>query len=146
MIRKPLHRRAMIRGMGSVAIALPLLDAMIPESLIGSAAAAEKKAKVMPKNRLSVLYYPNGLHTPAWYPKAEGTNYEMAGLLIEPLQRHRKDFILMGGLSVPIALYDSAGDHAKAIGCYLTGVRIRKTAADDIQCAISMDQVVANKI
>ena len=45
-----------------------------------------------------------------------------------------------------MALYDAAGDHAKAIGCYGTGVRIKKTASDDIQCAISFDQVMANNI
>jgi hypothetical protein len=45
-----------------------------------------------------------------------------------------------------MALYDAAGDHAKAIGCYGTGVRIKKTASDDIQCAISFDQVMANKV
>ena len=37
--RSPMSRRAWLRGAGSVAIALPFLDAMIPESLIVSAEA-----------------------------------------------------------------------------------------------------------
>jgi hypothetical protein len=65
---------------------------------------------------------------------------------MEPLKRHQKDFSLLGNLAVPMAMYDAAGDHAKAIGCYLTGVRIRKTASDDIQCSTSMDQVIVNNI
>jgi Protein of unknown function (DUF1552) len=150
MIRRleTLNRRALLRGMGGVAVALPLLDAMIPESLIGSAAAQAARKKVMPSNRLAVLYYPNGIHTPAWYPKGgEGTaNYDLAGTSAEALTRHKKDILFIGGLSVPMALYDAAGDHAKALGCYLTGVRIKKTASDDIQCSVSMDQIVASKI
>jgi hypothetical protein len=145
--RRPLHRRALIRGLGGVAIALPFLDAMISESLIGSAEAAARTAKTMPKNRFSLLYYPNGLHSDAWYPKSDGgADYDLTGTSMEPLKRHQKDFLLLGNLSVPMALYDAAGDHAKAIGCYLTGVRIRKTAADDIQTSISMDQVIVNNI
>jgi len=145
---EPLSRRALIRGAGSAAIALPLLDAMIPESIIGSAAAQEAQKKVMPSNRLAILYYPNGIHTPAWYPKEgeNSANYSLAGTSAEALERHKKDMLFVGGLSVPMALYDAAGDHAKALGCYLTGVRIRKTASDDIQCSISMDQIIANKI
>jgi len=144
--RSPLSRRALIRGMGSVAIALPFLDAMIPQSLIGSAEAAARAARAMPKNRFSLLYYPNGLESSAWYPKGPGADYDLTGTSMEPLKRHQKDFLLLGNMSVPMALYDAAGDHAKAIGCYGTGVRIKKTASDDIQCAISFDQVMVNHI
>ena len=148
MISRPaLSRRALLRGAGSVAIALPFLEAMIPQSLIGSAEAAARTARAMPKNRFSLLYYPNGLESSAWYPKGpDGADYDLTGTSMEPLKRHQKDFLLLGNLSVPMALYDSVGDHAKAIGCYGTGVRIRKTASDDIQCAISFDQVMVNAI
>lgn len=144
--RAPLNRRALIRGAGGIAIALPFLDAMIPECLIGSAQAAVRAKQAMPKNRFSLLYYPNGLHTAAWYPKGDGGDYDLTGTSMEPLKRHQKDFLLLGNLAVPMAMYDAAGDHAKAIGCYLTGVRIRKTASDDIQCSTSMDQVIVNSI
>ena len=147
MIKRPsMSRRALLRGAGSVAIALPFLDAMIPESLIGSAEAAARTAKAMPKNRFALLYYPNGLESDHWYPKTDGADYDMTGLSMEPLKRHQKDFLLLGNLAVPMAMYDAAGDHAKAIGCYGTGVRIKKTAADEIQCAISFDQVMASNI
>ena len=144
--RPPLNRRALLRGAGAVAIALPFLDAMIPESLIGSAEAAGRTAAAMPKNRFALLYYPNGLESNRWYPKGDGADYDMTGTSMAPLKRHQKDFLLLGNLSVPMALYDAAGDHAKAIACYGTGVRIKKTASDDIQCAISFDQVIANNI
>ena len=41
---------------------------------------------------------------------------------------------------------DGAGDHARAGGTFLTGVRIKKTAGSDIKAGVSIDQVVANEI
>lgn len=186
-MRGPLSRRTVLRGLGrgaGIAVALPLLEAMIPQALIGSAQAAERTARVVNRNRFLLLYYPNGIHTPNWYPQIAGvetlapmrrfpgppppgvefvppppdppksatpvepyvsTDYPFATGM-KPLERHRKDFLLLGGLDVPLARMDMAGDHAKAMGCYLTGVRIRKTSTDDIQASISMDQVMANAI
>src|SRR5204863_4183132 len=41
---------------------------------------------------------------------------------------------------------DGAGDHARANGTFLTGVRVRKTAGADIRAGVSIDQVAAQKI
>src|SRR5206468_4061942 len=41
---------------------------------------------------------------------------------------------------------DGAGDHARAGGTFLTGVRIRKTAGSDIHAGVSIDQVIAQRI
>ena len=41
---------------------------------------------------------------------------------------------------------DGAGDHARASGTFLTGVRVKKTAGADIHAGISIDQVVANQV
>jgi hypothetical protein len=41
---------------------------------------------------------------------------------------------------------DGAGDHARASGSFLTGVRVKKTAGSDIHAGVSIDQVVANQI
>ncbi len=182
---QPLARRAFLKGIGKgagVAISLPLLEAMVPTSLIGSAEASQRAQSLGPHNRLLVLYYPNGVHTPNWYPTIPGvqtvvqnsrpsplTPEEVAaqeaqpvvrhvpgapfvtseytlGPGMKPLERHQKDFLLLGGLNVPLAKLDQAGDHAKALSCYLTGVRIRRTATDDIQAGISADQIIANAI
>src|SRR5688500_7766676 len=75
IMRQHLSRRTFLRGIGQgtgVAIALPLLEAMIPTSLIGSAEAAARVAQVTRRNRLLLLYYPNGVHTPNWYPTIQG--------------------------------------------------------------------------
>jgi len=78
-------------------------------------------------------------------PQFITSEYELAPGM-KALERHRRDFLLLGGLNVPLAKLDQAGDHAKALSCYLTGVRIRRTATDDIQAGISADQIIANAI
>jgi len=147
-MRQPLPRREFLKGVGrgaGIVIGLPLLEAMLPSSVLGSTEATTRMRKVLPQNRLLLLYYPNGVDVANWYPKTTGTDYQMSPAL-EPLERHRNDILLIGGLAVPLARMDQNGDHAKAAGCYLTGVRIRKTASDDIQAGPSMDQVIANAI
>lgn len=147
-MRKPLPRREFLKGIGrgaGVVIGLPFLEAMLPSTLIGSSEATRRVQKVLPQNRLLLLYHPNGVHVANWYPETTGTDYVMSRAL-EPLERHREDILLLGGLAVPLARMDQNGDHAKAAGCYLTGVRIHKTASDDIQAGPSMDQVIANAI
>lgn len=152
MIRQPLSRRAVLRGIGKgacVSIALPFLEAMLPRIVRGQVTTAPAGAAPLVNapalNRLLLLYIPNGVHRAFWYPTTEGSDYEMSPTLA-PLEKFRKDFLLLGGLNVDKAKLDQAGDHAKALGCYLTGVRIRRTATDDIQCGISMDQVIAHAI
>jgi len=150
-VRRPLPRRTFLRGLGGVAIGLPFLEAMAPRA--GAAEATERVGR----NRLLILYYPNGIHAPNWYPTPlpnetlsplaplEYVDYELSPAL-QPLERHRRDFTLISGLDVPLARLDKAGDHAKAMSCYLTGVRIRRTANDDIQAGVSADQIVADAI
>jgi hypothetical protein len=41
---------------------------------------------------------------------------------------------------------DGPGDHARACGTFLTGVRVKKTAGSDIHAGISIDQVVARSV
>src|SRR5882724_5785594 len=109
-MRHSLPRRAILRGIGKgagIAIGLPLLEAMIPSRLIGSTEATAEAEKVQARNRLLILYYPNGIHTPNWYPKSpaaevlnplapvEYKDYELSPAL-QPLERHRKDFLLIG--------------------------------------------------
>jgi hypothetical protein len=149
LLRHPISRRAALKGLG-VSVALPFLEAMLPRVTRAQTAVAATDAAPLAEgapalNRLLILYIPNGVHRPNWYPQTPGADYEMSPTL-EPLERFQKDILLLGGLNVDKAKLDRAGDHAKAIGCYLTGVRIRRTDTDDIQCGISMDQVIAHQI
>ncbi|MBV9123684.1 MAG: DUF1552 domain-containing protein, partial [Planctomycetes bacterium] len=41
---------------------------------------------------------------------------------------------------------DGPGDHARANGTFLTGVRVRKTAGSDIRAGVSIDQVAVEQV
>ncbi|MBV9224235.1 MAG: hypothetical protein JOY85_09415, partial [Acidobacteriaceae bacterium] len=64
--RKHLSRRSLLRGMGA-AVALPMLDAMVP-----ALRAAETVAKKVSPNRMAFVYVPNGIDMRNWTPEAVG--------------------------------------------------------------------------
>ena len=69
--------------------------------------------------------------------------------ILKPLEAYRAtDAGRLSGLAQhnANALGDGAGDHARAAACYLTGVHPKKTAGDDIQAGISVDQIAAQHI
>src|SRR5204862_2378187 len=147
---------AMCEG-ACVSIALLLLEAMLPRTVRGQVAAAAAVAagfvgNAAALNRMVLLYTPNGVHRDNWYPDVgesldlEISDYKMSPTL-EPLEKYRKDFSILGGLNVDTAnTYGRTGDHAQAMACFGTGVPIKKTPSDDIKCGVSFDQVMAHEI
>ena len=80
VFKKHLNRRTFLRGVGT-ALALPMMDAMVP----AMSSAAASKAPL----RMAFVYFPNGIQENTWSPKMEG---EVAALpekltrVLEPLQ------------------------------------------------------------
>ena len=74
---KPLPRRHVLRGMGA-AIALPLLDAMVPAWGQGP----------KPPRRLMIVYAPSGMIMPYWTPERAGSSFDLPRTL-KPLESHR---------------------------------------------------------
>jgi hypothetical protein len=137
-----LSRRTALRGLGT-ALALPWLEAMGP---LTSWAAGPDTAAPAP-NRLAVLYVPNGKHMPDWTPKTEGAGYELPPTL-RPLAPVKDDLLVLTGLTADKARPhgDGGGDHARALGAFLTGCQPRKTDGTDIRAGISVDQVAAARV
>ena len=137
--RMPLSRRTLLRGVGA-AVALPLLEAMVPRTVLGAAAA---KAPL----RLAFLYVPNGMHMPDWTPSKEGAGYDIRPTL-EPVA-HLKDRInVLSGLTLDGARahQDGGGDHARSAAAFLTGAHPKKTDGADIHNGVSIDQAIAQAI
>lgn len=136
-----LPRRTILRGLGA-SIALPLLDAMVP------AATALSRTAAVPVRRLGMFYVPNGMAMGYWAPKTEGTEFEMTPTL-QPLASVRDRMLVLSGLedkNAWAAPGEGAGDHARAAGTYLTGVRIKQTFGADLRAGISVDQVAARHL
>jgi hypothetical protein len=135
-----LPRRTFLRGLGT-AVALPVLDAMLPASARAAAAATAAPTRV------AWIYVPNGANMADWTPAATGPDYVLPSIL-EPLAAHRRDFSGVTGLANHPGdeLGDGGGAHARASASFLTGVHPRKTAGSDIKAGISVDQIAANQI
>jgi hypothetical protein len=129
--RKLLGRRAVLRGMGTV-MALPLLEAMLP-----SARAADSASR--PK-RLQTLYSPNGMIMQNWRPTQVGRDFALSPTL-QPFAPFRERLTVISGLASNQAV--GPAGHGRSCPSFLTGVRPRPTEGSDLQCGISVDQVVA---
>jgi hypothetical protein len=141
-------RRRFLRGVGAC-LALPAFESLIPSvarAATPAAPAAGRSATGAPI-RMAFVYFPNGAHQANWWPQGKGTDFELAPTMVSlnPL-KHRLQ--VLGGLDQVNATPgpDGAGDHARASGTFLTGVRVRKTAGADIHAGISIDQAVANEV
>ena len=139
--RKHLPRRTVLRGLGA-AIALPLLDGMVP------AAVALSRTAAKPVRRLGVVYVPNGMAMSNWTPALTGAAFELSPIL-QPLAPFRDRLLVLSGLADDLAFPragEGAGDHARAAGTFLTGVHVKKTEGADIHAGISMDQIAAAEV
>jgi hypothetical protein len=135
---KHLSRRTLLRGFGT-ALALPMLDAMVPAMGKGATSAAPL--------RLAFNYIPNGVNYKEWRPAGNGADFQFSRIL-KPIERHRKDMLVLSGLDIHNgnALGDGGGDHARAGASYLTGVHPHKTAGADIHGGTSADQIAAEVV
>ena len=97
--------------------------------------------------RMAFLYVPNGVIQNTWWPSAEGKEFEL-NKTMEPLASVKHQLQVLGGMdhvnSTPGP--DGPGDHARASGTFLTGVRVKKTAGADIHAGPSIDQLVAREV
>lgn len=132
--KKAISRRTVLRGAGA-AVALPLLDAMVPAF---ATAAATKPAR-----RFGVFYHPNGVIYDQWVPTGVGSNFELSPTL-KGLEPFKDKLIVVTGLfsDQAEANGDGGGDHSRACGSFLTGVHVKKSDTA-LYNAVSMDQIAA---
>lgn len=131
-----LDRRTFLRGTGA-ALALPWL-----ESMTAAAPAVE-----LPR-RFCAVYFPFGVsmapvdHEHAewgWFPKGEGSDYEFTNVL-RPLEKHRADVTILGGLSHP---------NGRKMGGHDTGdtfLTAAELSGSDFSNTVSLDQLAARHI
>jgi hypothetical protein len=134
--KKTISRRTMLCGLGT-AIALPLLDAMVP------ALTAAQNTPAKPIQRIGVVYHPNGIIYDKWLPKGVDAEFEFSPILA-PLEPFRDKVVVVTGLYSDLAeaLGDGGGDHSRASGTYLTGVHVKRSDTV-VENGISMDQIAA---
>ncbi len=114
---KKLNRRAMLKGTiygGTVAIGLPMLDAMLPRKSAAQAGAAPK--------RIVFWFSANGTRQDIWSPPS---NMDLSGHpLHASLAPFSQKLIFLDGVDQDVT-YDSIGDgHQTGMACLLTNAEI----------------------
>jgi hypothetical protein len=142
-----LNRRQFLRGLG-VCMALPVFESsmggLLQAATPGSGLATTKTGAPL---RMAFVATPNGVHQDYWWPKGEGSAFELARTM-QPLAALKDKFQVLGGLDHKNATpgNDGAGDHARANATFLTGARARKTDSVDIEVGVSVDQLAAQQV
>ncbi|MBK6674029.1 MAG: DUF1552 domain-containing protein [Proteobacteria bacterium] len=132
--RKHLSRRTVLKGTG-VAVALPLLDAMIPAATALAATAAA------PKPRAAFIYFPHGAVMDQWTPTKVGSDFELPQILA-PLKPFQKQLTVISGLENKSAI--AAPVHAITPGTWLSCIPPR--ISHDPLGGTTLDQIAAQHI
>ena len=131
LLSPAMHRRTFLKGAG-VALALPFLDAMMPNTY-----GANKAASKAPM-RMVVLMNSLSLIPQHFFPKKAGYDYENTPYL-NFFKAHRKNMTVMSGVSLP----DVASGHG-ALPCFLTGAP--NPGSPGFRNSISVDVLAAEHI
>jgi len=129
-----LNRRALLRGAGSVAIALPWLEAMAPEKPARAAPAGAK--------RFVGIYTPGGTVLENWRPTGTESDFALSPILT-PLSAVRDRVLVVDGIDMTCAVGEQ--NQAGLIGLW-TGTPQASEAGKFFATGPSIDQVLALRL
>jgi hypothetical protein len=133
--KKALPRRTFLRGMGA-AVALPLLDAMVPSM------TALAKTAASPVRRLGFVYMPMGCDLPRWTPPGTGRLLELSPTL-QSLTPVVDQLTVITNLELKNAY---PGTHATSNAAFLSAAKAKWTESTDYYLGTTVDQIAASQI
>jgi len=131
--KKHLTRRTVLRGAGA-ALALPLIDAMIP----AGTALADTVANPTP--HVGFIYFPHGAVQDKWTPKGQG-KIEEVGEILKPLDKYKSMTTVFSNIDNQAPL---GPVHALAPGTWLNCVH--PAISQDPHAGTTVDQIAAQHI
>lgn len=144
--RSAISRRGFLRGLGA-SVVLPGFQSLLPARAAELGAAARAVTASGAPLRMGFLYVPNGVNLERWRPEGAGADYQSgaSAKVLDPLREH---FQVVSGFEHANATAggDGAGDHARSVSAFLTGIRPKKTAGSDISLGVSVDQLAARRL
>jgi hypothetical protein len=147
--QKHLSRRTLLRGAGA-AIALPLLDSMVP------AQTPLRKTAAAGKTRFAAIEIVHGAAGSTmdgnakhyWSPAAEGSNFEITPTL-KSLDPYRDYLTIVSGTDLnnasALSPREEGADHTRSSAVFLTAAHPKMTEGSDIYLGTSIDQIYAQK-
>lgn len=138
---RALPRRSFLRGLGgSIAVGLPVLDAMLDDHGLFPRTA---HAAGTPPVRLMMIHFPYGAEMSEWTPKTAGADFALPKGLA-PLEKHRSKLLVLSGLANMGAVTGEGDSHEKGRLCFATAVP--PSGGGKTGGGPSLDQVVAQKL
>ena len=131
-----IDRRAFLKGLGGVSLALPVLDVMGAEV---TQQAPRRFCAIYTANGMSLPKTEHGINEWSWFPTAEKNGEFLFGNSTEPLAPFRKQLSFLGGLLHP------SGPKADPHTCsdmWLTGAPLHNPKPGTYNTA-GLDQVIA---
>jgi hypothetical protein len=146
--KKHIPRRTFLRGAG-VALALPLLDSMLP------AQTPLRETAANPRSHFTGIFVPHGMAPGYWVPSGEGADFEFktevadsSKMIMAPLAPFRDQVVILSGMwsrSAEPPPGTTGADHWVA-SAFMSANQPRKTAGSDIWNGTTVDQRIAEKI
>jgi hypothetical protein len=138
IVRKmALPRRTFLRGAGA-ALALPLLDAMVPTLT----ALANTPASPARLRRLGYVYMPMGCDVTRWTPPG-GEVLDQLSPSLTPLAPLKDKIAVISNLELRNAY---PGTHATSNASFLSAAKAKRTESSDYHLGTTVDQIAAREI
>ncbi len=134
--KKSLPRRTFLRGMGA-ALALPLLDAMVPPMTVLARTPAH------PLRRLGFVYMPMGCDGSRWTPPGEGGALTELSPTLRPLAPVMDQVSVISNLELKNSY---PGTHATSNSGFLSAAKAKMTESTDYYLGTTVDQIAAKQI
>jgi hypothetical protein len=135
LTKKAIPRRTFLRS-AQGAMALPLLDAMIP----AATAWAQTPAKPVP--RLGFVFIPMGCDQARWTPPGQGKLDELSPIL-NPLKPVKDQVTVITNLRLPNAY---PGTHDTSNSAFLSAATSKHTESSDYYLGTTVDQIAAREM
>src|SRR5437764_995359 len=133
--KKAMPRRTFLKG-AQAALALPLLDAMIP------AATAWAKTPAKPVPRLCFVFIPMGCDHSRWIPPGQGALTELSPIL-SPLEPVKDQLTVITNTRLQNAY---PGTHDTSNAAFLSAAAAKHTESSDYYLGTTVDQIAANEM
>jgi hypothetical protein len=135
LTKKAIPRRMLLKS-GGAALALPLLDAMIP------AATAWAQTPAKPVRRLGFVFIPMGCDHSRWTPSGVGKLDELPPIL-SPLQPVKDNVTVITNTRLQNAY---PGTHDTSNASFLSAALAKHTESSDYSCGTTIDQIAAKEM
>ena len=135
LTKKAIPRRTFLKS-AQAALALPLLDAMIP----AATAWAQTPAKPVP--RLGFVFVPMGCDHSRWTPPGQGKLDELSPIL-NPLKPVKDQVTVITNMRLPNAY---PGTHDTSNSAFLSAATSKHTESSDYYLGTTVDQIAAKQM